>query len=63
MSLGHLLLDIAQLADPFIALLSCAIWDDVIEIYICPKWVVQLVLISILLLSVLIPVALIALDH
>lgn len=63
MGLGQLLLDIAQIVDPLIALLSCAIWNDVISIYTFPKWVVQSVLISVLVLSLLIPVALIGLAH
>lgn len=63
MGLGQLLLDIAQIADPLIALLSCAIWNDQIQIYIFPKWAVQSVLISVLVLSLLIPVVLIGLAH
>lgn len=59
MDLGHLLLDLAQIFAPIIALLMVAIQDDVFSLSKRQAMFAQLALILILLLSLLIPVALI----
>ena len=60
MDLGHLLLDLAQIFAPIIALLMVAIQDDVFSLSKRQAMFAQLALILILLLSLLIPVVLIA---
>lgn len=60
MDLGHLLLDLAQIFAPIIALLMVAIKDDVFSLSKRQAMFAQLALILILLLSLLIPVVLIA---
>ena len=59
MDLGHFLLDLAQIVDPLIALLMCAIWNDAIHLSRFRARIAQWVLALVLVLSLLIPVALI----
>lgn len=55
LNLGNFLLGFAQIFDPIIALLMCAVWNDLVHLGRRLKVIVQLVLGLILLLSLLIP--------
>ena len=59
MDIGHILLDLAQIFAPMIAVLMCAIWYDIFHLSKCHKVIVQSALVLILLLSLLIPLILI----
>lgn len=63
MSLGNVLLGIAQIIDPLIALLMCAVWDKLFPLSKRQAMFVQLALGLVLLLSLLIPVVLLVENY